>query len=131
MRALAFIAMIGCTGGANYWIDYRPLSGSSTKPRSDVVQKSVIAITDAGREIESSDATSGIVLSRWFGGDGFAPDDTRFRIRVSVSDTGSYDIASLCQRKSAMTSAWEDGCDPAKRPRFVVETIAKIEQALR
>ncbi len=132
MRTILLAAVLtACTGSANYWTAYHPVSGHTTQDKAGAVQHAVIAITDAGREVESSDGATGIVLSKWFSGDGFSGDDTRFRVRVVVGDDGRYDIAALCQRKSVVTSAWGDDCDADKRPRFVVETVGKVEAALR
>lgn len=122
--------LAGCAGSANYWVDYAPMRGTTTQSKEAATQRAVVAITDAGREIESSDAATGIVLSRWFSGDGFGGDQTRFRVRVTFAD-GSYEVAVLCQRQNAATPGWNDDCDPNKRPRFAVETAAKVEAALR
>lgn len=127
------LVVAACTGSSNYWVTYAPLNGKSAVPKAALVQKAVIAITDAGKEIESSDGTSGIVLSKWFQGDGMMSDDNRFRVRVTVDDTGAYTVAGLCQAKKAGSSSWEDTClegNENKRPRFVVELVAKIEASL-
>lgn len=133
MRAILMAAAItGCTGSPNYWVPYTPIQASSAQPKNTAVQKAVIAVTDAGREIETSDATTGIVLTKWFSGDGFGGGETRFRIRVTFDEAAKYEIVSLCQRKSAATSAWSDGCDDeTKRPRFVVDTMTRVDAALR
>lgn len=128
--ALIAVALAACTGSSNYWVTYQPRKGTITQPKADAVQHAVSVLTDAGKDIESSDATSGVVLSKWFTGDGIGSDSQRFRVRVTINDSGSYEVVALCQGKSPYTSAWNECEEQAKRPRFVVETVSKIEAAL-
>lgn len=116
MRTLLILATAtACTGSSNYWVTYQPRHAAKTT----TAQKAKIAITDAGREVESSD--EGVVLTKWFRGDGF-PNDVQFQVRIVIAPDG-YDIAALCKRDSG------DDCG-GKRPRFVLDTIAKIEAGL-
>jgi hypothetical protein len=118
MRLVALLILVSCTSSPNYWNPYTPIRAQTKLDRDAAVQRAVIAITDAGREVESS--TDGIVLSKWFAGDGFG-DGQRFRVRVVL--TGSdYEIAALCQPECLETQ---------KRPQFVLETMKKIDAGLR
>ena len=128
--ALLFAAAAACTSSPNYHVNYAPQSGTTTASKPDSVQRAVIAITDAGREVESSDASTGIVLTKWFRGDGVAADQNRYRIRVVLSDT-TYQVAALCQVKGAFSGAWEDCSGQDKMPRFVVELVDKIAGSLK
>lgn len=126
------VALAASAGSGNYYVEYRPLSATTTKTKADVVQKAVIAFADAGMEVETSDSNAGIAVTKWWSGTGIASEQARFRIRVSSSDAGTYEIVSVCQRKSALTSEWVEECtDNSKRPRHLVETMANIEAALR
>jgi hypothetical protein len=131
-RLLLVLVMIaGCTGSSNYWITYSPPHGSTSLQKGPAVQAAVVAITDVGKEVESSDAASGLVLSKWFSSDGFGGAGSRFRVRVAIGETGSYDIVALCQSKDPMTSAWRDCEEQGKRPRFVAEVLTAVEMSLR
>lgn len=127
-RLVLIAALTACAGSPNYWNAYTPVRAQTKLDRDSATQRAVIAITDAGREVESNDA--GVILTKWFSGDGFGGGENRFRVRVIVS-TGSYEVGALCQIKSPTTSAWGEGCDETKRPQFVLDTIAKIDAALR
>jgi hypothetical protein len=130
MRIVAVIVMLtaGCTGSTNYWNPYTPIQAQTKLDKDAAVQKAVIAITDAGKEVESSDA--GVVLTKWFSGDGFGGDQNRFRIRVVVQQA-SYGIEALCQSKAGSSGAWNDNCDGSKRPQFVLDTMNRIDAALK
>lgn len=129
MKLLLLTALAGCTGSPNYWNPYTPVRAKTELTRETAIQKAVIAITDAGREIESSDANTGIVISRWFGSKDFAADDTRFRVRVTYADA-AYEIVALCQSK--VSGDWKDeGCEPAKRPQYVLDVVMKVDAALK
>lgn len=129
-RLMMIAALTGCTGSTNYWNPYTPIRAQTTADRNTAVQKAVIAITDAGREIESSDATTGIVISKWWSGDGFGGENNRFRIRVTFDAQSGYEIVALCQGKIA--SGWEESnCERDKRPQFVLDTIKRVDAALR
>ena len=109
-----------------------PVHATTTRTRPSAVQRAVIAITDAGKEVESSDATTGIVMSKWFSPDGFGGDDNRFRIRVVFDESNGYEIEALCQLKDSMSKTWgEDGCDAKLRPQFVLDLVARIDRELR
>lgn len=126
----AALALTACTGSTNYWNAYTPVRAKTTQPKNAAVQRAVVAITDAGREIESSDAATGIVISKWWSGDGFGGESNRFRIRVTFDDTGAYEIVALCQGK--VSSGWEESnCEPNKRPQFVLDTVAKVDASLK
>lgn len=132
MRTLTIPALLltACTSSPNYHVNYAPQSGTMTASKGDGVQRAVIAITDAGKEVESSDGGSGIVLSKWFQSDGFGADDVRYRIRVVLGDA-SYQVAAMCQRKSAMTSSWSEDCtSDDTRPRYVVDLVNQIAVSL-
>lgn len=119
--------LAACTGSTNYWNAYRPVSGTTSN--ANAVQAAVVAITDAGKEVESSD--NGIVLSKWFSGDGFGGDQNRFRVRVTVN-ANAYEVAALCQaKKPGSGGAWSEECDATKRPQFVLDVVARIEAGLR
>ena len=125
-------ALLGCTGSPNYWNAYTPMHAQmANTSRPAAVQRAVIALTDAGREIESSDVSTGIVLSRWWSGDGFGHDDTRFRVRVIFDESTGYTVEALCQRKGMTSGDFTDQCDDAKRPQFVLDVMAKVDTALR
>lgn len=128
-------ALAGCTGSPNYWVTYSAARGEVKAPRAAVIQSAVVAVTDAGREVESSDTASGIVLTKWFSGDGFGSDQNRFRIRVTVAESGAYEVVALCQGKdTSMTNhgAWIDCTEvPNSRPRFVVDLVARVDENLR
>ena len=129
MRGILILTMLaGCTGSPNYWRAYTPMHGTTSAERASAVQKVTIAVTDAGKEIESSDATTGIVLTKWFSGDGFGQDQSRFRIRVVFDEAKGYDVVALCQSKDG--GDWKDGCGD-KRPQFVLDAMAKVDGALR
>ena len=129
--ALAMLLAIGCTGSSNYWIAYKPVAGDSTQPKATIVQRAIVALTDAGRDVETSDVTTGIVLSKWFAPDGMFSDEQRHRIRVTIDDAGHYEVVALCNRKKINGSGWEECGNPDTRPRFVVETVEKISASLR
>lgn len=136
MRKLigGLVFLIGCVNSPNYWTTYTPRNGTSSKTKPAAIQQAVIAITDAGQEIESSDATTGIVISKWFSGDGIASNETRFRLRVTIAEDLSFQVDALCQRRETLNeSKWEacDDADGAKRPRFVIDDVAKIEAAMK
>lgn len=139
MRIIMVVAVVAvlvaaCTGSTNYWIPYTAARGSTQLDRGPAVQAAVVAITDAGREVESSDAASGTVMSKWFSGDGFGQDLTRFRIRVTFSDGGAYEIVALCQGKDTgplSSGGWKDCEEKDKRPRFVADVLTKVEANLR
>lgn len=116
-RAILIVVLAGCTGSANYWVAYRPIHGAKTT----TVQKAVIAVGDAGREVESNEA--GVVTTKGFRADAF-PRDSEFRIRIVVSESGGYDISAMCKRDG------DGDCGDDKRPRFVLDTMAKIEAGL-
>lgn len=126
---LAAALATACTGSKNYWNPYTPIKAQTSLSKEAAIQKAVIAITDAGKEIESSDASTGIVISKWFGSPDFGANDTRFRVRVTYADS-AYEIVALCQSKA--TGDWKDeGCEPAKRPQFVLDVVAKVDTALK
>jgi hypothetical protein len=125
------LVCVGCTGSPNYWNPYSPVNAQTkASTRGDAVQRAVIALTDAGREIESSDVETGIVLSKWYSSDGAFTSDTRFRVRVVFAESGAYQIDALCQSK-ASGGDWKDECTEGKRPQHVIDTIAKVDLALR
>jgi len=139
MRNLILMTAIltACTGSPNYHRPYTPIHATHRHSRPAAVQRAVIAITDAGREIESSDATTGIVLSKWFSGDGALAGDNRHRIRVLFDETNGYTIEALCQSKNADMiggGGWED-CPKNDgqeiRPQFVLDTVGSVNAALR
>lgn len=125
----AALVAAACTGSKNYWHPYSPATGQTTKTNAQAVQQAVVALTDAGRDVESSDAETGIVLSKWFSGDGFGGGNNRFRIRVTIAD-GAYTVMAMCQAKDPMSGGWEDTCDAGKRPQFVLDAVAKVEAGL-
>jgi hypothetical protein len=129
-KILIALTLTACAGSANYWKPYQPAHGTTTATRADAVQKATIAITDAGEEVETSDAATGIVLSKWFSGDGMMSRDTRFRIRVVIGEAG-YDVAALCQRKAntPTSNGWGDDCGD-KRPAFVLDAMTRVQKAL-
>ena len=129
-RLILMAALAGCAGSTNYWNPYTPVRATTTQPKAAAVQKAVVAMTDAGREIESSDGATGIVLSKWWSGDGFGGDQNRFRVRVSVDDAGGYEIAALCQTNNASNAGWSDDCDKTKRPQFVLDIVTKVDAAM-
>jgi len=134
LRATTLAASLilgACMGSSNYWMPYQPARGSSPQPRPTQVQRAVIAISDAGRELESTDSATGVVLTKWFSSDGFGGDQTRFRVRVIIDEQGGYDVAALCQTKNAATPGWSDECDRTKRPRFVLKLITQLDAALK
>lgn len=132
MRNITITALLltACTSSPNYHVEYAPRSGTMTASKADGVQRAVIAITDAGREVESSDASSGIVLSKWFQSDSGLMGDVRYRVRVVLGDS-NYQVAALCQRKAASTSSWEGCDDTGKMPRFVVELVDRVATGLQ
>ncbi len=128
---LVAACLAACAGSQNYHRAYEPTEGTTKHERAKAVQKVVIAITDAGREVEESDATTGIVLSKWFSGDGFGQDQSRYRIRVVLDEASGYEIAALCQGKSSTSSAWNECEADDLRPQFVLDTMARVDEALR
>src|SRR4051812_10478222 len=124
-RATILIALAACTGSPNYWRTYTPASGHTSQSKASLVQKATIAIVDAGHETESSDAVTGLVVSKWFHLDGFAADQSQFRVRVSVDDSGGYQVVAQCQRKTTeafTAAAWED-CSTNDRPQIVIDLV--------
>lgn len=133
-RIILMAALAGCTGSANYWVHYQPTRGTTSQPKATVVQRAIVAITDVGREVETSDAASGIVISKWFSGDGFGQDTNRFRVRVTVQDDGAYEVVASCQAKDTgpmSDGGWKDNCEPTKRPAFVADVMRKIDTAMK
>ncbi|HVJ27912.1 MAG TPA: hypothetical protein VM493_10240 [Vicinamibacterales bacterium] len=130
MQRILLIAatMTACTGSPNYWRTYTPIEGQTQLDERAATQRAVIAVTDTGREIESSDA--GVVLTKWFTGSGFGSDQQRFRIRVTIQP-GAYEISALCQGKDSMTGAWNECEEQSKRPQFVLDTMSRIDGALK
>ncbi len=129
---LALGLAAGCVNSPNYYVAYAPVTGTTTKTRPAAVQRAVIALTDAGREVESSDATTGIVLSKWFTSDAaLVGGDVRFRVRIVFDESNGFEVEALCSRKDG--SAWTEDCADSddKRPRFVVDLVAKVAKKLR
>ncbi len=128
----------GCTGTANYWVPYAPMRGTTTRTRPAVIQRATIAITDAGYSVESSDATAGILLSKWFHGDGFMQGENRYRLRIILDEANGYEIEAMCQTTAGSTGPFDDhkdftncGDTAGEMPRFVVDAVAKVDVALR
>lgn len=127
--------LAACTSSPSYWIAFTPHAGHASSKEA-AMQKATIAITDAGREIESSDPAMGIILTKWFSGTGMVDDQNRFRIRVLVQTDGSYEISGMCQRMTIDTKHWEQPPDghcgnEGKFPRFVVELTDKLDVSMR
>lgn len=125
IAALAFVALAGCTGSSNYFIPYKPAKGTASEGAH---RTALLAITDMGKTVETNDPDNGIVLTEWE--DGRAYGQMRIRFRVSVAD-GRYDVAAMCEQfiDGPGNDQWTK-CDPAKRPRWVVEEMTTIAEAL-
>jgi len=135
-RVLILMALTACTSSPNYARPYTPIQATHKHSRPSAVQKAVIALTDAGREIESSDAATGIVLSKWFEGDGALAGNYRYRIRVVLDETSGYAIEALCQAKNPEAFSGGGWIDCPKidgqdlRPQFVLDLITRVNAAL-
>jgi hypothetical protein len=129
---MAVAVLSACTGSSNYWRTYTPARGASTQPKTTVVQKATLAIVDAGYETETSDGNTGLVISKWFQNTGFMSEQNRFRIRVTVDETGHYEVTAQCQQKASGLSGggWGDDCTDGKRPQFVLDAVAKVDAAI-
>jgi hypothetical protein len=130
MRAILISAalMAACTSSPNYHRAYTPRTVATQLDKDAATQRAVIAITDAGREVESTDA--GVVLSKWFSGEGFMSNLTQYRLRVIVA-AGSYQIAALCQAHMNEGDPWKQCEDDTKRPQFILDALTKLEAALK
>ena len=122
MRKVAVLVVLAsCFSAANKWAPYRPRTGTAGP---DAIKRAMIAMTDAGEEIETHE--EGLVVSKWFSG---SDPDEHFRIRVTVDEAARYEVAALCQYKDPAHGGWVD-CGQ-KMPRFILDTMAKVEAALR
>jgi hypothetical protein len=115
--ALVALFLVGCTSSQHYWIPYKPAKGRSDLDAGELYSRTLVAFSDAGLEIAEKDADAGFVVSEWVN----TIMDNEFRFRVSVRD-GRFEVAALC-RSSV-------GCDPKKRPRNIVETVAALRDAI-
>jgi len=129
-RWLVVVLVGACVSSANVWVPYHPVIGASTQPKASVVQRAIVALTDAGRDVETSDAAAGIVLSKWFMAEGPFHDDYRYRVRITVDDGGRYEVVALCEFKID-SPTWKSCTDRTDRPQFVVDTVVKTEASLR
>ena len=132
LKLVIVVALAGCARPSNQLVAYTPVSGATAKSKTTAIQQAVVAITDAGQEIASSDGATGIALSKWFVPQGPGGSDMRYRVRVTVSDENAYLIEALCQKQRMTWGEWT-GCegDEAQRPRFVVDLLAQIDAKLR
>lgn len=133
MRALMLALLVACAPGPSYHRPYAPISATTPHPRAVAAQKAVIAITDAGYEIESSDG--GIVLSKWFVDAGYSDvANLRFRVRVVFDEGNGYEIVSQCQVNTGR-DAWAECGKPAPpeqdvRPQSVLDAMGRVNAAL-
>jgi hypothetical protein len=126
------VVSAACTSPQNLWAPYQPVVGSAGRGRSEIVQRAVVAITEAGGEIETSDGAAGVVVSKWFEASGITTDNDRFRIRVTVADDGSYELVALCEEKVPRSQPWTRCTHhPGQLPRFVLDALACLDVALR
>jgi hypothetical protein len=121
---LLMVALVSCDP-KNRYAAYQPVRGTTALDRDTATQRAVIAITDAGQEIETSAA--GVVLSKWFEG-GTGSGGQRFRVRVTVASTG-YEVVAMCQMTDAFSGSWGD-CPGDGRPQFVVDLVGAVGKAL-
>lgn len=126
--AVLVVSLAGCVNSPNYSIAYSPRTGKTAAPAA--FRTALLAVTDAGLTIETQDATAGMILTTWEAGHGFGGDDSRYRYRIVV-DGDTYNVAALCQFMPPGgplegKQNWSDCLEPDKRPRYVVEMVAKL-----